>query len=326
MSPRLSPRLRGVGWLVWRQNRTAFWIGLAVTLAVAVYAAIQHQHLTAAIAQQHLDACRGGNVATQACQTKLNTFGDEYVMPMRHPLQLMPVVPLILGLFLGGPLLAQELESGTYRTACTQSVTRLRWFAAKLAVPVLMTAVISGILAAAMTWWWHPAAQVMGGLFPWQHWYPFDGIGPVLVGQSVLLVLVGVTAGLVLRRTVTAMAATLAVGAGVLYLLEQVRGQLWSTVTVTAQHTTAVPGPSDAWSLANGLLSPTGVRVSDVGSCYAADDYQNCMFAHGRTGTWAEIHPASQLWPLQWTETGLCLALAAALAGVCVYWVRRRMT
>lgn len=50
---RRGPRLRGLTWLIWRQNRTAFWIGLAAAAAVAVYAAVQHQHITAAVTAQH---------------------------------------------------------------------------------------------------------------------------------------------------------------------------------------------------------------------------------------------------------------------------------
>ncbi|MEV6589081.1 hypothetical protein [Streptomyces acidicola] len=49
------------------------------------------------------------------------------------------------------------------------------------------------------------------------------------------------------------------------------------------------------------------------------------MAGHGRTGHWAEFHPESQLWPLQWAETGLCLLLAGVLAALCVWRVRRQL-
>jgi ABC-type transport system involved in multi-copper enzyme maturation permease subunit len=38
---------------------------------------------------------------------------------------LLPI-PALLGMFWGAPLIARELESGTYRLAWTQSVTRRR--------------------------------------------------------------------------------------------------------------------------------------------------------------------------------------------------------
>lgn len=324
MTNQRVPWLRGPAWLVWRLNRTAFWTGLAVALAVAVYAAVRHQQIVTAIAQQHLDACRGATEASRKCFSDIIHFGAEYQYPMRRPLQVMTAVPLLFGLFLGGPQLAQELESGTYRTVCAQSVTRVRWLAAKLAVPATMTVAISGTLSLATTWWWHPAAGVMGEHFPWYDWYPFDGVGPVVVGQSVLMLFIGLACGLLLRRTVTAMGATLAVGAGVLLALDRVRSHLLPTVTVKAQ-STDTPAPHDAWVVAEGFLSPSGGRVSDVKSCYALDDISQCLKAHGRTGHWADYHPASHMWPLQWTETGLCLVLAVALAALCVWRVSRRL-
>ncbi|MFJ8508596.1 ABC transporter permease [Streptomyces avermitilis] len=318
---RRGPRLRGLTWLIWRQNRTAFWIGLAAAAAVAVYAAVQHQHITAAVTAQHLDACHGHEYSTP-CLSRLNSFGQHHQFPMRRPLQVMLLLPFLFGLFLGGPQLAQELESGTYRTVATQSVTRMRWFAAKLGVPLAMTVIISGVIAAAMTWWWHPVARAMGPLFRWPEWYPFYGVGPVVVGLSVLFYLLGTTLGLFLRRTVLAMGATLVTGAGLFALLEWARPHLWPTHTAYAQHTANPPVPKTAWLLADGPLSPDGRRVSEAWDCYAADDIKRCLTSHGITGRWAEYHPASDLWPLQWTTTGLCLALGAVLIVLSAGWVR----
>ncbi|GAA5018057.1 hypothetical protein [Actinopolymorpha pittospori] len=183
----------------------------------------------------------------------------------------------------------------------------------------------SGTLAAAMTWWWQPAARVLGDRFPWYQWYPFDGIGPVVVGLSVLLLLIGIAAGLILRRTVLAMGAALVAGGLVLYVLEHVRAHLLPTTTATVQHSLTVPGLDNAWVLAEGPLSPSGRRVSDLPACYAMDDFRACLVQHGRTGRWADFHPATQLWPLQWAEAGLCVVVAAALAALCVWWIRRRL-
>ncbi|WP_406296647.1 ABC transporter permease [Streptomyces sp. NBC_00624] len=319
---RRGPRLHGLTWLIWRQNRTAFWIGLAAAAAVAVYAAVQHQHVTAAVAAQHLDACRGHETST-TCLRDLLSFERQHQFPLRRPLQAMLLLPFLFGLFLGGPQLAQELESGTYHTVATQSVTRTRWFAAKLGVPLAMTVFISGVFAAAMTWWWHPVAAVLGPLFPWQGWYPFYGVGPVIVGMSVLFYLLGATLGLVLRRTVLAMGAALAAGAGLFVLLEQVRPYLWPIRTASAQHTIEPPVPGDAWLLADGPVSSDGRHVSEVTGCYAQSDFHRCLTERGITGRWAEYHPAADLWPLQWAATGVCLALGVALVALSVWWIRR---
>ena len=34
--------------------------------------------------------------------------------------------------------------------------------------------------------------------------------------------------------------------------------------------------------------------------------------------------PAGRYWTFQWYETAIFLALALALAGFCVWWIRRR--
>ncbi|WP_351236414.1 ABC transporter permease [Streptomyces sp. NPDC002133] len=318
---RRGPRLRGLIWLIWRQNRTAFWIGLAAAAAIAVYAIVQHQHIAAAVTTQHLDACHGHENSTP-CLTDLLRFEQQYQSPMRRPLQAMLLLPFLFGLFLGGPQFAQELESGTYRTVATQSVTRMRWFVAKLGVPLAMTVIISGVIAAATTWWWHPVVKTAGFEF-WHMWYPFYAVGPVVVGLSVLLYLLGTTLGLILRRTVLAMGATLVTGAGLFTLLEWVRPHLRPIHTVYAQHTSEPPAPGTAWLLADGPLSTDGRRVSDLTECYAQTDFRQCLSSHGITGRWAEYHPVSDLWPLQWATTGLSLALGAALIALSVWWIRR---
>ncbi|MDX3234185.1 ABC transporter permease [Streptomyces sp. ME03-5709C] len=319
---RRGPRLRGLTWLVWRQNRTAFRIALAFAAVVVVFALVRHQQIASAVSTQHLDACRGSAPSLE-CAHRINTFGQRYQFPMRRPLQLMLLLPFLFGMFLGAPQFAQELESGTYRTVATQSATRMRWFAAKLGVPLGMTVLVSGAVAAAMTWWWQPVAAVMGQRFPWHEWYPFYGVGPVVVGLSVLLYLVGTALGLVLRRTVLAMAATLAVGAGLFALIEAVRPRLWPIHTVNAQHVTEPPVPGDAWQLADGPLSKSGHRVPEAWDCYAGDHVKQCLADRGITGHWAEYHPAADLWPLQWTTTGLCLALGVLVVALSVWWTRR---
>ncbi|MFH8224777.1 hypothetical protein ACH4C2_37315 [Streptomyces sp. NPDC018057] len=156
-------------------------------------------------------------------------------------------------------------------------------------------------------------------------WYPYYGIGPVVVGLSVLLFAIGAACGLLLRRTVAAMAATLVTGTGVLLLMDRIRGHLLPALTVNKQHISSVPDLSNAWILSDGPLSASGARVSDVTSCYSSSDFDGCLAAHGRTGHWADYPPASHLWPLQCAEMGLCLVLAAALTALCVWWVRRRL-
>ena len=45
---------------------------------------------------------------------------------------LVLVVPALIGMFWGAPLIAHELETGTFRLAWTQSVSRRRWLLVKM--------------------------------------------------------------------------------------------------------------------------------------------------------------------------------------------------
>ncbi|MFJ1869491.1 hypothetical protein ACIOD1_33390 [Streptomyces sp. NPDC088097] len=137
---------------------------------------------------------------------------------------------------------------------------------------------------------------------------------------------IGTTLGLLVRRTVAAMAATAVTGVVVLFALEHVRGALWPTVVAQRSDITAEPAPDGAWILNGGLLDTTGRRVPESSECYASTDYGQCLAGKGITGRWTEFHPASHFWPLQWTQTGLCLAASAALIALCFWWTRHRLT
>jgi hypothetical protein len=119
---------------------------------------------------------------------------------------LVVVAPGILGLFWGAPLVAGELEAGTVRLAWTQSVTRTRWLAVRAGLAVLASMAVAGILSLIVTWWAGPFDRAGGSPFG-----TFDQRDLVPVGYAAFAVAAGVTAGLLVRRTLPAMAVTLVV-------------------------------------------------------------------------------------------------------------------
>lgn len=317
--------VRGVTWLVVRQHRTAIRALLAGAVLVAGYCVLGRYGAAADVAR--LDGCTVlAAEGSPRCAEALLAFQREHQYPLRTPFQALALLPLVFGLFLGGPLFASELESGTHRTALAQSVTRTRWFLAKLAVPVGLTVLAGGLVAAAATWWWYEVSVPLGRWFPWHGWMPYDAIGPAALARALLLLMVGVTFSLVLRRTVAAMGATLAVGAALLFALEQVRSHLWPPVVSVWQGARGPATMGDSWPLGQGLVTSTGRRIAELPECFRAEEYGRCLTEHGITGEWARYHPRSHLWPLQWTESVLCLALAAGLALLCYWWTRRRLT
>jgi hypothetical protein len=119
---------------------------------------------------------------------------------------LVIVVPALIGMFWGAPLVAREMEAGTFRLAWSQSVTRTRWLAAKLGVVGLAGMAVAGLLSLMVTWWASPVDQVRMNAFG-----TFDQRGIVPVGYAAFAFTLGVTAGVLIRRLLPAMTAALAV-------------------------------------------------------------------------------------------------------------------
>src|SRR5258707_11962401 len=122
-------RMAGV---TWRQHRIAL-AGVAVLLgALAVWlwrmGVPLHQAYAAAV------ACHPA--ASAACQDLVvgfNSSADGHFMGSKGPGGvLLQVLPALIGAFAGAPVLARELETGTFRFAWTQGFARWRWALAKL--------------------------------------------------------------------------------------------------------------------------------------------------------------------------------------------------
>jgi hypothetical protein len=119
---------------------------------------------------------------------------------------LVLVAPGLLGMFWGAPLVAREFEDGTFRLAWTQSVTRTRWMAVKLAVMGLASMAAAGLLSLVVTWWAGPLDRAALNQFA-----TFDQRGIAPIGYAAFAFTLGVLAGALIRRTLPAMFVTLAV-------------------------------------------------------------------------------------------------------------------
>ncbi len=184
----------------WLQARTQTAIAAAALAAAAVLAVVTGPRL---LHLYHVDvtACQGS-----ACTAATTAFLASYRWMQVFAPPLLLVLPALLGMFWGAPLIARELETGTFRLAWTQSVTRRRWLAVKLAVAGLASMAIAGLLSLILTWWFSPIDRVqLNPLDP----SIFDVRGIAPVGYAAFAFALGVTAGVLLRRTIPAMAVTL---------------------------------------------------------------------------------------------------------------------
>ncbi|MCW2749364.1 MAG: hypothetical protein JWR83_474 [Aeromicrobium sp.] len=187
-------------WLTWRQIRTQF---------VAVYALVAAAVVTLAITGNHLRDLAKSKTSIY------DLISSTDRMIFNGGILVIGVAPAVIGIFWGAPLVARELELGTHRLVWNQSVTRTRWLAIKLGISALAVAAAIGILTVAVTWWAHPLDGALGsgqGSFP-SRMTPvtFAMRGVVPIGYAVFALVLGTTIGIVLKRSVPAMALTLAV-------------------------------------------------------------------------------------------------------------------
>jgi len=119
---------------------------------------------------------------------------------------LVVVFPALAGMFWGAPLVARELETGTFRLAWTQGITRTRWLVVRLSLMGLASMVLALALSLIVTWWASPLDKAGMDQFA-----SFDERGIVPAGYAAFAFTLGVAAGVLARRTLTAMLTTLVV-------------------------------------------------------------------------------------------------------------------
>jgi hypothetical protein len=186
----------------WLQARTQTAIAFGALVIVAIVAAVTGPHLVHLYNANVARCATHGDCSTATAAFLLNDKNLGIWLGI-----LVIVMPGLLGVFWGAPLIARELETGTYRLAWTQGVTRTRWLGVKLAVVGLASMVVTGLLSLMITWWASPIDRVHANRFSPPF---FDERGIVAIGYAAFALTLGITVGLVIRRTVPAMATTLA--------------------------------------------------------------------------------------------------------------------
>jgi hypothetical protein len=357
-------------WLAWRQFRVN---GVVAAMAIAVVGIIVVATEPGVV---HLyDTTVGACPSTSDCSNVVGQFlhADSALQFFLDIAVLL--IPGVVGAFWGAPLVAREIEAGTFRLAWTQSVTRTRWLLVKLVLGCLVSAAAAGLLSLVVTWWFSPfhhAAMNPLGRGSLDQFSTFDRRGIVPIAYAVFAFVVGAFTGMIVRRMVPAMVITLVVlvlcRVGVTDLVRPnliapvVRSQSMttdrgigyiSTCQGSCTQANIVAGPPDlpdAWVVSDppaivdaaGLaLSPDVVarecpslaQKSGAGGINAnrpqkvqgePDLLSGC--AATLSATYHEqvtFQPADRYWPLQWAEFGIFLALALAVGGSGLWWVRR---
>jgi predicted small integral membrane protein len=340
-------------WLTWRQFRAQTFTTVAALAAVVAVYAVTGPRLASLYDASGLLTCHARGDCSALTTRFLDAVQSDAVYPALSVLggALLYLAPALIGAFWGAPLVTRELEAGTFRLAWNQSVTRTRWMAVKLGLIGLAAIVTAGLLSLILTWWSSPIDRAGGfrlangqlGRFSPLVFGARD-IAPL--GYAAFAFAVGVTVGMLIRRTLPAMAITLAAVAFVMLAWPNlVRPHLMPPVSVTApvdaNLTTGVMGHNGeitvpvtnlpgAWIISNQTLTATGhvFVLPDLPACNSGTQQQcDAWFATQHLRRHITYQPASRYWAFQWTETAIFLALALALAGFCVWRIRyRRLT
>lgn len=316
-------------WVTWRQHRGEALTALAVTVIFAGLIVLTGVQMHSAFTAQGVAGCLG-TTAPPSCAGVAGSYQQQFSTYLSL-YQWLNLVPLALGLFVGAPLVAREIERNTHLLAWTQGVTRTRWIVTKVLLLLGVSAVLGVAFTLLMGWWLQPIIAIDGSaLRPSE----FDLAGVVPVGYFAAAFAVGSAAGALIRRTLPAMAvaivAFLALRFGTIDLL---RPNFMAPVSTTTPLSGAPTVGRGDWVLHDSLADAGGHAFngrfaieqlcSGVNSTKQA--LNSCLQGHGVVGT-VSFQPASRYWTFQGIELAEFALIAVLLLLLTVWWVRRRIS
>ena len=331
---------RGMAWVSWRQHRSTLAVLVAVLGVAGVYLYITGLQV------RHEVTVYGEMFAMNDAKNALTLGAD-----------LFQVFPALIGAFVGAPVLARELETGTFRYTWTQGLGRERWAAAKLAQIAVAVMVVAGAFSFLFSWCYRPIIGVPQGLSPLGS-ITFDLRGVAFAAWALVAFAIGVLAGILIRRVVPAMFATLVAWSGLAVVTGVYLRPHYETPLVTSSFSL----PSAAWVIGQrwtlhgkpvsvstvtqvlrkigaaefapgqfGLAPPSGSGATPSGfgqtaqaarSASGSSSPTRYLIHHGFVQI-TSYQPASRFWPYQWIEGGWLLALSLLLIAATVWLVRR---
>ncbi|MFE1147662.1 transporter [Streptomyces albidoflavus] len=334
-------------WLTWRQFRTQAAVLFAAVAVLAATLAVTGPQLA------DLYRTAGSSLLDQVSSADQTLYYTGLLVVL--------AVPAVIGMFWGAPLISRELETGTHYLAWNQGVTRTRWLATKLGLGAAASMAAAGLTSLAVSWWSSPIDRAVNGGGATDTYFPrldpvaFAARGVAPMSHAAFAFVLGVALGLVIRRTLPAMATTFT-----LYAAVQIVVPMWIRSHLAAADRTTVPIEPDgapisiqdgarqivahleevpgAWVTSQQTLNAAGQPASVPSSfadCLrtesgppALQQVDRCVADLGALGYQQQVtyQPAGNFWVLQWAETGLYLSLALALTGFCAWWIRRRVT
>lgn len=313
-----------MAWVTWRQHRLQLLAIAVLLLLVAIAALVTTAPARDALGREPLSSCLPPAVRP-GCDLFLSHFRSDFAGRVRAARYLI-LLPALAGMFVGAPLVARELEHGTFRLAWTQGITRRRWLLSKTSLLALVVVAGAGLLALVGMWWREPLDTLEGRMSP----AAFDVEGTVVPAYALFALAVGVLAGLLLRRTLAAV-----VVAGGVFLAARIGiERLLRPNYVSPLHRTTAGLTIDDrlhdWVLDNSVVDAVGRTITaareDLAVVHAQRaeiDPQQYLSSLG----WRRVityQPPGRFWEFQGIETAIFVGLAALAVLAAVLVLRRR--
>jgi hypothetical protein len=298
-------------WVSWRQHRGQAMACLAVLAGLAIYAIMVGTSMRTAFGKDGLAPCLAGSQGT-GCQDAISTFTNEFGSEVNIAFwSVCLIVPGLIGVLVGAPLVARELEYGTWRLAWSQTVPRSRWLATKLALVTGGLVVLGAAMTAVITWYRAPMDRLTGRFL--HNIYDFEGV--VLTTYILCAFGFAVLAGLLIRRSIPAMIAAFVPWLAIRLVVEFVFRPHFETPAAIACGAT----PGGCFGRGSG---GTGISAIPPATGHVGDWVLNT--GSGPSGNLITYQPADRFWTFQFIEAGIFVALTAIALGATIWLLHRR--
>jgi ABC-type transport system involved in multi-copper enzyme maturation permease subunit len=297
-------------WVNWRQHRSQAIACLGVLAALAIYAILVSTSMRTAFSSDGLPACLARGPAT-SCENGIMSFTNRFGSEVNVAFwSVLLIFPGLLGVVIGAPLIARELEFGTWRLAWSQSVTRTRWLVVKLSLVTGGVIVLGAAITAIITWYRAPMDRLTGHFI--QNAYDYEGL--VLTAYILCAFGFAVLAGLLIRRSIPAMIVAFVPWLAIRLVIEFVFRSHFMAPLTFVESIAAEKAHGGGYGL--GFIPPVTGHIGDwvLG------------FGTGIKGS-GQVYlyqPADRFWTFQSIEAGIFVVLTAIALGAAIWLLHRR--
>jgi hypothetical protein len=312
-----------VTWLTWRQHRWEAASALTVLLVFGVGVLVLRSAgagLMAEIARNCPQSQEA--IVPSQCTSLIGQYTSSFQTLWWWVTVAGAVIPALVGVFVGVPLIAREAEHGTHRLIWTQGITRRRWFLSTIGLVALGVVAGSAALAIAGQGWFS-MERGLGSLGNQSVWDGFEIGPPVLIAYALFALALGVASGAAIRRTVPAIAASL-IGFLVARLAIALLARPAYLPPLTSRGSFGLSGFTSGQAASAWVVGP--MTLSD-GSGHPIPSGEFCQGpdpgCYAQVLTLQHYQPADRFWLFQSIEAAIFVAMALVLFALAYRLVMR---